>query len=137
LAAGAPFISMPLFDWGQRFAISRQRDAQFDQSLIGYRQTVTQAVAEASNALVALEQGRLRLNSARLAEEAAEITARGSRAAYGAGIQSLADRLRSEQQLIDANLTRTDAEAQSARAAIATYRAFGGGPALAVGADRR
>jgi outer membrane protein TolC len=130
VANATPFISIPLFDWGQRFAVQRQRDAQFDQSLIQYRQVVTQAVAEASNALVALDQGRLRLASARNAEEAAAITARGSRAAYGAGIQSLADRLRIEQQLIDAELTRIDAEAQAARAAIATYRAFGGGPAL-------
>ncbi|MBL8546372.1 MAG: efflux transporter outer membrane subunit [Hyphomonadaceae bacterium] len=130
LASGAPVISIPLFDWGRRFAVSRQRDAQFDQSLIQYRQTVTQAIAEASNALVALEQGRLRLTSARAAEDAASTTARGSRAAYEAGIQSLADRLRSEQQLIDANLTRITAEQQSASAAIATYRAFGGGPAV-------
>jgi NodT family efflux transporter outer membrane factor (OMF) lipoprotein len=137
LATGSPIISMPLFDWGRRFAVSRQRDAQFDQSLIRYRQTVTQAVAEASNALVSLEQGRQRLNSARAAEEAAETTARGLRAAFGAGIQSLADRLRSEQQLIDASLTRIDAEAQSARAAIATYRAFGGGPAVAPEVARR
>lgn len=130
LASATPFISIPLFDWGQRFAVQRQRDAQFDQSLIAYRQTVTQAVAEASNALVALDQGRLRLQSARNAEEAADTTARGSRAAYEAGIQSLADRLRAEQQLIDASLTRIDAEARSAAAAIATYRAFGGGPAV-------
>jgi outer membrane protein, multidrug efflux system len=81
VASGTPFISIPLFDWGRRFAISRQRDAQFDQSLIQYRQTVTQAVAEASNALVALDQGRLRLVSARAAEDAAAVTARGSRAA--------------------------------------------------------
>ena len=125
-----PFISIPLFDWGRRLAVARQRDAQFDQSLIQYQQTVTQAVAEASNALAALDQGRLRLDSARRAEEAAETTARGSRAAYGAGIQSLSDRLRIEQQLIEATLTRIDAEAQQARAAIATYRAFGGGPAV-------
>jgi outer membrane protein TolC len=137
LASAAPVISVPLFDWGRRFAVSRQRDAQFDQSLIQYRQTVTQAVAEASNALVALEQGRQRLASARAAEEAAETTARGSRAAYSAGIQSLADRLRSEQQLIDASLARIDAEAQAARAAIATYRAFGGGPAVAPEVVRR
>lgn len=130
LLTGTPFITIPLFDWGSRFAQIRQRDAQFDQSLIQYRQTVTQAVAEASNALVALDQGGRRLNSARIAEQSAETTARGSRAAFEAGIQSLADRLRSEQQLIDARLTRIDAEAQSARAAIATYRAFGGGPAL-------
>ncbi len=133
LASVTPFVSIPLFDWGQRFAVSRQRDAQFDQSLIQYRQTVVQAVAEASDALVALDQARLRLEAARAAEDAAEATARGSRAAFGAGIQSLSDRLRAEQQLIDANLTRIDAEAQSARAAIATYRAFGGGPAIAPG----
>lgn len=137
LASATPIISIPLFDWGQRFAVSRQRHAQFEQSLIQYRQTVTEAVAEASNALVSLEQGRQRLVSARAAEEAAETTARGSRAAYSAGIQSLTDRLRSEQQLIDATLTRVDAEAQSARAAIATYRAFGGGPAVAPQVVRR
>jgi outer membrane protein TolC len=128
IVTGAPVISMPLFDWGRRFAVSRQRDAQFDQSLISYRQTVLQAVAEASNALVALDQGRLRLNSAEIAETAAETTARGSRASYEAGIQSLQDRLQIEQQLIEANLARIDAEAAQARAAIASYRAFGGGP---------
>src|SRR5690606_29728368 len=71
IATGAPFISIPLFDWGRRFGVQRQRSAQFEQSLIQYRQTVTQAVAEASNALVALDQGRLRLQSARRAEDAA------------------------------------------------------------------
>ena len=91
---------------------------------------MTEAIADASNALAQLDQGRLRLQSARAAEEAAEATARGSRAAYGAGIQSLADRLRAEQQLLEATLTRIDAERQEASAAIATYRAFGGGPAL-------
>ncbi len=131
-----PFISIPLFDWGRRLAVARQRDAQFDQSLIQYEQTVTFAVAEASNALVALDQGRRRLGSAQRAEEAAETTARGSRAAYGAGIQSLSDRLRIEQQLIESTLTRIDAEAQQARAAIATYRAFGGGPAFTQNASR-
>lgn len=130
LGSVTPFFSIPLFDWGTRFAEIRRRDAQFDQALIQYRQTVTQAVAEASNALVALDQGRLRLDAARRAEEAAAATARGARAAHDAGIQSLADRLRAEQQLIDASLARIDAEAQAARAAIATYRAFGGGPAL-------
>ncbi len=130
VATGSPLISIPLFDWGRRLAVVRQRDAQFEQSLISYRQTVTEAIAEASNALVALDQGRLRLDAATAAEEAAETTARGSRAAYSAGVQSLQERLQIEQQLIDASLSRIDAEAQQARAAIATYRAFGGGPSF-------
>ncbi len=130
LLTATPLISLPLFDWGSRWAQVRVRDARFEQSLIQYRQTVTQAVAEASNALVSLDQGAKRLASARGAEDAAAVTARGSRAAYGAGIQSLSDRLRAEQQLIDARLTRISAEAAQASAAISVYRAFGGGPAL-------
>jgi outer membrane protein, multidrug efflux system len=130
LVTGTPLITIPLFDWGARFADIRANRSRFDQSLIQYRQTVISAVGEASNALTALEQGRQRLQSARRAEEAAEATARGSRAAYEAGIQSLADRLRSEQQLIVARLTRIESERAQASAAIATYRAFGGGPAI-------
>jgi outer membrane protein, multidrug efflux system len=132
-STATPLITIPLFDWGSRFAQVRASHARFDQALIAYRQTVTQAVAEASNALTALDQGRLRLAAARAAETAAETTARGGRLAYEAGIKSLADRLLTEQQLIDARLARIDAEAAEAGAAIATYRAFGGGPALKSG----
>jgi len=91
---------------------------------------VTQAVQEASNALVGLAEGERRLVAARAAETAAEETARGIRASYQAGIASLSDRLRADQQLIDARLTRIQAEAQQARASVATFRAFAGGPAL-------
>lgn len=125
-----PLITIPLFDWGARLAAVRVRDARFEQALLQYRETVNGAVNEAANALTALMQGQRRLDAARAAERAAEVSARGSRAAYDAGIQSLADRLRIEQLLIDARLTRIDAEAQQARAAIAVYRAFGGGPEL-------
>jgi NodT family efflux transporter outer membrane factor (OMF) lipoprotein len=129
-ATATPLISIPLFDWGSRIADLRANRSRFQQSLIQYRQTVISAVGEASNALTALEQGRQRLQSARRAEEAAEATARGSRAAYDAGIQSLADRLQSDQQLIVARQARINAEQAQASAAIAAYRAFGGGPTL-------
>jgi multidrug efflux system outer membrane protein len=129
-ASATPLISIPLFDWGARIADVRANRSRFQQRLVEYRQTVITAVGEASNALTSLDQGRQRLASARRAEDAAEATARGSRAAHEAGIQSLADRLRSEQQLIDARLARIDAERAQAGAAIATYRAFGGGPAI-------
>jgi outer membrane protein TolC len=81
LATGTPLISMPLFDWGQRFAVSRQRDGAVRSIFDSVSSNRDAGVAEASNALVSLDQGRLRLASARAAEEAAETTARGSRAA--------------------------------------------------------
>ncbi len=126
---GGALITIPLFDWGSRWAQVGQRDAQFHEAMITYQQTVTQAVAEGSNALVSLDQGGKRLTAARAAESAAEASARGARAAQEAGIQSLADRLRAEQLLIDARISRINAEASEASAAIAVYRAFGGGPA--------
>ncbi len=130
VASAQPLITLPLFDWGAIRAQSRQRNAQFHESLIQYRQTVTQAVAEASNALVSLDQGRMRLQSSRAAEQAATVSDNGARAAYQAGLQSLADRLTADQQLIDARLARIAAEQAQAGAAIATYRAFGGGPSF-------
>ena len=128
-----PFITIPLFDWGQRLAQVDASDARFQQALVQYRETVNGAVNEAANALTALDQGTRRLRAARAAEAAAEASTRGARAAHEAGIRSLADYLLTVQQLIDARLVRIDAEAQQARAAIAVYRAFGGGPALTTG----
>jgi len=128
--SATPLITIPLFDWGALRAASRQRNAQFRESLISYKQTVAEAVAEAENALAALDQGQQRLQAARNAEAAALRSDNGSRAAYGAGLQSLADRLQADQQLIDARVTRINAEQSEASAAIAVFRAFGGGPSL-------
>ena len=123
-----PGISIPLLDWGRRWSATKVRDAQFEQSLVNYQSAVNNAVSEASLALAALVQGEDRLDAARKAEAAAEATARGVRASYGAGIANLSDRLRAEQQLIDARVTRITAEQSQASAAIQVFRAFGGGP---------
>ncbi len=122
-------ITVPLFDWGARWAQVGVRNAQFHEALVQYQQTVTQAIAEGSLALTSLDQGSKRLTAARTAESAAVTADNGAQAAQQAGIQSLADRLRADQQLIDAQLTRINAEASDASAAISVYRAFGGGPA--------
>ena len=123
-----PLISLPLFDWGQRQAAVRQRDAQFEQALIGYRETVNAAVGEADLALTALSLAEERLDASRAAEAAAAAAARGARAAFEAGITSLPDRLRADQLLIDAEISRIEAETARAAAAVSVYRAFGGGP---------
>lgn len=123
-----PTISIPLFDWGRRFAAARASNAQFEQTLVTYRSTVATAVSEASLALLSLSEGERRLDASRKAETAAEATARGVRASQEAGIASIADRLRAEQQLIDARVNRVSAEQAQASAAIQVYRAFGGGP---------
>ncbi|MFZ4069876.1 MAG: efflux transporter outer membrane subunit [Caulobacterales bacterium] len=123
-------LTAPLFAFGKLRANVKVRESRFQQALINYRASVNQASAEASGALLALNQGDAVLTAARAAEAAAQRTANGVRASFGVGIASLADRLRADQQLIDARLIRLDAEATQARAAIGVYRAFGGAPAL-------
>lgn len=123
-----PLISLPLFDWGQRQAAVRQRDSQFEQALILYRETVNAAIAEADLALTGLSVAEERLQAARAAELAATAAARGARASYEAGITSLPDRLRADQLLIDAQIARIEAETARASVAVSVYRAFGGGP---------
>jgi outer membrane protein TolC len=123
-----PVISIPLFDWGQRQMAVAIRDSRFEQALLAYRDSVNAAVGEAQLALTQMTAGSDRLTAARQAEAAAERTARGVRASQEAGIASVADRLRAEQQWVDARLQRITAEEAQARAAIAVYRAFGGGP---------
>ncbi len=123
-----PVISIPLFDWGQRMAGVTRADAQFSAALITYQETVNLAVAEADGSLVALSFAQGRLEASRAAEAAAQVAARGARAAFEAGLSSLPDRLRADQLLIDAQVNRIEAEASMALAAIAVYRAFGGGP---------
>jgi outer membrane protein TolC len=85
-------------------------------------------VAEADLALTSLSLAEERLDAARGAEAAAQAAARGARAAYEAGITSLPDRLRADQLLIDAQISRIEAETARATAAVSVYRAFGGGP---------
>lgn len=126
--SATPTISIPLFAWGRRIAAIRGRDAEFEQALVNYEVVVARAVGEASLALASLKQGEIRLDAARKAETAAEVTARGLRASQEAGIASLADRIRAEQQLLDARVSRIAAEQSQASAAIQVYRAFGGGP---------
>jgi NodT family efflux transporter outer membrane factor (OMF) lipoprotein len=127
-AQAAPTITIPLLDWGKRFAAIDISKSRFKSALIDYESAVNSGISEASLALTQLEQGQMRLDRARAAEAAAQITADAMRASYGAGIASLTDRLRSDQQFLDAQLQRIAAEASAAKAAIAVYRAFGGGP---------
>lgn len=121
-----PFLTVPLFDWGAKWAGAQQKKAAFLGVLLEYRDTANRAFAEADRALVDLEQARVRLDAANAAEASAQALANGARAAYDAGLRSLRDRLQAEQLLLEAKLTRIEAETSQARASVSVYRAFAG-----------
>jgi outer membrane protein TolC len=53
--AGAPAVSIPLFDWGQRIARAKQESAKLNETIFSYRQSVIEAMNEANEFLVAHE----------------------------------------------------------------------------------
>ncbi len=121
-----PFLTVPVFDWGAKWAGAQQKKAAFLGMLLKYRDTANRAFAEADRALVDLQEARVRLDAATTAEAGAQAFATGSRAAFDAGVRSLRERLQAEQLLLEAKLGRIDAEATQARASVAVYRAFAG-----------
>lgn len=126
-ASGFLGLRWRLFDFGRidaEIAAARGRNAE---ALAGYRLTVLRASEDVENALSSLvkQQARARM----LAEGVSSLTrARtSSLAAYKGGVASLLDVLDADRRL----LANRDAEAQSnaaaTRAAIASFRALGGG----------
>lgn len=121
-----PLVTVPLFDFGSKLAQAKSQKTQFRVDLLTYRDTVNKAVQEADRALVELRNAKERLDATATAEKSAELLAAGARAAQEAGIRSLRDRLQSEQLLLEAKLSRVEAEASLAHASAKVYRAFAG-----------
>ncbi len=116
-----------LFDFGRvnsEVAVARGRYAE---ALAAYRQTVLQATADVENAFTALaksaEQARLFQSS----EDSLDLQRRNIGTALERGAASRVDVLLSTGRLLQARDARATAQSDAARAAIASFRALGGG----------
>lgn len=116
-----------LFDFGRIDAQVAQARGRAAERLAAYRETALRASAEVELALTNLVQQEAR--AAALDREIVELQqARDqSAAAYGGGAVSLMDVLTNDRQLLAASEEQVHARAAAARAAVACFRAFGGG----------
>ncbi|MET0238896.1 MAG: efflux transporter outer membrane subunit [Sphingobium sp.] len=126
-AQGVLGLRSRLFDFGRvdaQIAAARGANAE---ALAAYRLAVLRASEDVENAFSALVQREAQ--SAMLARgEAALIRAQtASLAAYKGGVVSLVEVLDADRRLLDTRDARAQARSEAARAAIASYRALGGG----------
>ncbi|MBS1155967.1 MAG: transporter [Proteobacteria bacterium] len=126
-AAGMLGLRWRLFDFGRINAQIEQAKGQEAEMLAAYRLAVLRATEDVENAFSALVKRE---------EQAAVLTqgvdslgrARGaSFAAYQKGVVSLIEVLQADENLLRASDARAQAQAESARAAVAAFRALGGG----------
>lgn len=120
-------VMAPIFAGGRLRAQQGAAEARLQEAVAKYRQTALSAVAEAEDALVALTKRAAQADA--LSAAAGKLAAAQARTegAYKAGAVSLIDALSVERLRLDAQDQALVAQAAAAQAAVAAFRALGGG----------
>ncbi len=126
-AAGILGLRWRLFDFGRinaQIDLAKGREAE---ALAAYRLAVLHATEDVENAFSALVK---REDQANILAQGVDSLGRAravSFAAYQKGVVSLIEVLQADENLLRASDTRAQAQAESARAAVAAFKALGGG----------
>ena len=124
---GTAGLRWRVFDFGKVSAEVAQAKGANAEALARYRQAVLRAAEDVENAFTSLVQ--LEAHQQELLTEVAALKrARGaSQEAYQGGVIALTDVLDADRQLLTAQDELAQTRADSARAAVGTFRALGGG----------
>ena len=126
-AAGVLGLRWRLFDFGRINAQIDLAKGQEAEALAGYRLAVLHATEDVENAFSALVK---REDQASILAQGVDSLGRArgaSFAAYQKGVVSLIDVLQADENLLRASDARAQAQTESARAAVAAFKALGGG----------
>jgi outer membrane protein, multidrug efflux system len=120
-------LTQPVFAGGAIRSGLRLAEAQEQQMLLTYQQTIMNAFQEVSNSLVAYQKGREFREQQELLTTAAEDTDRLSKVLYQHGGASYLQVLTSENSAFAAELNLAQAQLDERLALVQLYNALGGG----------
>ncbi|VAP38256.1 NodT family RND efflux system outer membrane lipoprotein [Klebsiella pneumoniae] len=126
-SAGVLGLRWRLFDFGRINAQIDQAKGQEAEALAAYRLAVLRATEDVENAFSALINREAQAAMLANGESALASARESSFIAYRQGTASLIDVLRNDETLLQASDARIQARTESARAAVAAFRALGGG----------
>jgi len=121
-------LTQPLFHGGELQARKRSAQAAYEAALAAYRQTVLQGLQQVADALRALEQDAVELESREQAQSDAQVSAQIASQRFAAGGLSQLALLDTERQQLQTTLDRTKAQAQRLADTAALYQALGARP---------
>ena len=124
---GGPSLSWPIFQGGRILADIEIANAQQEQALAGYRQTVLTAFGEVEDSLVSYREEQNRLEQLRQAVHANQRSLELARQLSDAGVVEFLNVLSAEQSLFDAERQQAISEQTVALQLIALYKSLGGG----------
>lgn len=120
-------LTEPLYVGGSLKNTVRLAEAERQQTLLRYRQTVQQAFREVSDALAGLQRNQEFLQQQKLLTQSAEEATKLSRMRYQGGAASYLEVLDSETRHFSAELTLSQAQLNQELSLVELYRALGGG----------
>ncbi|MDU4993497.1 MAG: efflux transporter outer membrane subunit [Klebsiella quasipneumoniae] len=126
-SAGVLGLRWRLFDFGRINAQIDQAKGQEAEALAAYRLTVLRATEDVENAFSALLNREAQAATLTEGESALASARESSFIAWQQGTASLIDVLHNDETLFQASDARAQARTESARAAVAAFRALGGG----------
>jgi len=126
-AAGVAGLRWRLFDFGRVDAAVESARGSNAEALAAYRLAVLQATADVENAFAALVRREIQAAALKDGERSLTRAREATEAAYSRGVSSLLDVLDADDRLHRTQDQRALAEFETARAAIASFRALGGG----------
>ncbi|SEL17593.1 efflux transporter, outer membrane factor (OMF) lipoprotein, NodT family [Kosakonia sacchari] len=126
-SAGVLGLRWRLFDFGRINAQIEQAKGQQAEALAAYRLSVLRATEDVENAFSALINRETQAATLTTGETALASARQASFVAFQQGAASLIDVLHNDENLLQASDARAQAQTASARAAVAAFRALGGG----------
>ncbi len=126
-SAGVLGLRWRLFDFGRINSRIDQAKGQEAEALAAYRQSVLRATEDVENALSALVNREVQATTLITGENSLTQARQSSFTSYEKGTASLIDVLHADETLLRVSDARAQAQTESARAAVAAFRALGGG----------
>jgi len=126
-ASGILGLRWRLFDFGRVDAEIAAAEGRNAEALAAYRLTVLRASEDVENGLSSLVKQRTRGDLLAAAEKAQAAARESSFAGYKGGVANLLDVLDADRRLLEVRDAQIQARAATARAAVASFLALGGG----------
>lgn len=125
-SVGATLIA-PLFNWGKLNANIKSKEAQYQQSLLGYQKTVLTAFKEVEDALVAYRKEQQKNQSLQQAVTANQQAVQLATMRYEKGLSNFINVLQSQQALYQAQSALVSSSAKTSADVVLLYKVLGGG----------
>jgi outer membrane protein TolC len=127
LVEGGPGVTIPLFDWGQRYATAKAAQATLAAGIEDYHEAVIEGIGAVDAALAGISASRAELAAATREQQSALRALNSAQILFGRGLTDLSDLLDVEAQRETADMDAVDAEAATDISAIDLYAEIGGG----------